>query len=72
MSSISHKFQQTPCCHHSGRKYGGIHKQTNIEGQVSQQNLQYYGADNCVELQAHGIQQHDIKLSNISGRYKQF
>ena len=41
------KFQ---CFHHSGIKYGGIHKQTNREGQVSQKNIQQCRDAKCVEI----------------------
>ena len=34
MSSIH--YQKIQCCHHRGRKYGGIRKQTSREGQFSQ------------------------------------
>ena len=33
-------YRKLKYCHHRGKKYGGIHKQTNREGQVSQEIIQ--------------------------------
>ena len=66
----SHVYYMKPqYCPNAGVKYGRIYKHKNREDQVGKGNLQKCRADKCEDLQAHGIQKYDIKLTHISGRY---